>query len=161
MAKNPEAREWGARLIREVVDRAAAEGKTNSVLTRLAYVGAGSMDNITHMAAEMGFHLVIQPPEEDGTGRWYAMGGDWRELLKTMVFHFCNREDAELIADGKADKLECIYRKSRLADDLRSAGLRTESFTYWLCRRKVPTIESFCILALFEGFKIEWRKIPT
>ena len=159
MAKNLEAREWGAALIRQVVELAAAEGKTNSVLTRLAYIGAGSMDNIAHMAAGMGFQLVIQPPEEEGTGRWYAMGGSWRELLKTMVFHFCNREDAELIADGKADKLECIDRKSNLRTELQRAGLSTESFTYWLQRRKVPTIESFCILAMFEGFKIEWRRV--
>ena len=160
MARNKEARDWGAALLREVVERAAAKGKTNGVMTRMAYVGAGAMNNVANMAAGMGFRLVIQPPEERGSGRWYAMGGSWRELLKAMVFHFCNREDEELIANGLESKLENVVRPSNLSKELHEAGLSVESFTYWLQRNKVPTIESFCLLALFEGFGIEWREVP-
>lgn len=159
MAKNLEAREWSARLIREVVEMAAAEGKTNSSLTRMAYVGAGILDNVVNMARGMGYQLVIQPPEERESGRWYAMGGKWKDQLKAMVFHFMNREDEELIAAGKGDKLECLTRSSELRKALHEAGLNTECFTYWLQKGKVPTMETFCLLAMFEGFGIEWRRI--
>lgn len=159
MARNEEAREWGAALLRQVVEMAAADGKQNSVLNRMAYVGAGAVDNVVHMARGMGYQMVIQPPEERGSGRWYAMGGRWRDQLKAMVFHFCNREDAELIADGKENKLECVVRPSRLREELARSGLSVDSFTYWLQKGKIPTMESFCLLALFEGFGIEWRRV--
>ena len=159
MVKNKEARDWGAALLREVVERAAAKGKTNSEMTRMAYVGAGAMDRVANMAAGMGFRLVIQPPEERGSGRWYAMGGSWRELLKTMVFHWWNREDEELIATGNEDQLDRIFRKSEIRKQLHDAGLNADCFTEWLQNGKTPTMETFCLLARFEGFGIEWREV--
>lgn len=159
MAKNMEARRWGAELLREVVERARQKCRTNPMLTRMAYVGAGQVETAAKLAASLGYQLVIQPPEERGSGRWYAMGGKWKELLKTMVFHWWNREDEELIATGNESKLDYINRDSQIRRDLHDAGLSAECFTEWLQKGKTPTMETFCILALFEGFGIEWREI--
>lgn len=159
MARNLEARQWGAALLREVVERAKEKGKKDSVLTRLAYVGAGRMDVIEHLAGSLGFYLVIQPPEEYGSGRWYAMGRNWKELVKAMVFHFWTAEDEELIKHGTLDSIDNLTRRSERRKKLKDMGLDAESaFTGWLCRHKVPPIESVCILAMCEGFKIEWRE---
>ena len=159
MAKNIEARRMGARLLEDVVARAREKGKSNSLLTRMAYVGAGQIETITRAAAGLGFELVIQPPEEAETENWYAKGGKWKELLKTMVFHWWNREDDELIRSGNEHQLDLIYRKSEIRKKLYEAGLNADAFTEWLQIGKCPTIESFCILAIFEGFKVEWREI--
>ena len=159
MARNLEARQWGAALLREVVERAKEKGKKDSVLTRLAYVGSGRMDVIERLAASLGYYLVIQPPEQAGSGKWYAMGRNYRELLKAMVFHFWNAEDEELIKHGTLDSIDNLTRRSERRKKLKDMGLDAESaFTGWLCRHKVPPIESFCILAMCEGFKIEWRE---
>lgn len=159
MPRNPEAREWGAKLIRDVVNMARERRRTNATLTRMAYVGAGQLETIARIAASLGYRLVIQPPEERGSGRWYAMGGNWRELLKAMVFHWWNREDEELIAAGREDELDKIYRDTKIRTALREAGLKAVTITDWLQNGKVPTMESFCVLALFEGFGIEWREV--
>ena len=159
MPKNAEARRMGARLLRELVESARQQGKTNSFLTRMAYVGAGQIDTITRLSAGLGYQLVIQPPEEAGTDNWYAKGGKWKELLKTMVFHWWNREDEELLRTGNEHQLDLIFRKSELRNHLYEFGLNADCFTEWLQNGKCPTIESFCILAMFEGFKVEWRKI--
>ena len=160
MAKNEQAREWGAQLIRDVVNRARWKGGYIYQLAKMADVGAGSLAKVAELAGKLGFWLVIQPPEEDGTGRWYAMGGRWRDQLKAMVFHFWEREDAELIESGREAEIELIVRDTKLRRALADMGLGADSFTDWLKDGKVPTMESFCILALFEGFKIEWREIP-
>ena len=159
MARNLEARQWGAALLREVVERAMEKGKKDSVLTRLAYVGSGRMDVIERLAASLGYYLVIQPPEQAGSGKWYAMGRNYRELLKAMVFHFWTAEDEELIKHGTLDSIDNLTRRSERRKKLKDMGLDAESaFTGWLCRHKVPPIESVCILAMCEGFKIEWRE---
>lgn len=159
MARNLEARQWGAALLREVVERAKEKGKKDSVLTRLAYVGSGRMDVIERLAASLGYYLVIQPPEQAGSGNWYAMGRNYRELLKAMVFHFWTAEDEELIKHGTLDSIDNLTRRSERRKKLKDMGLDAESaFTGWLCRHKVPPIESVCILAMCEGFKIEWRE---
>jgi hypothetical protein len=77
-----------------------------------------------------------------------------------MVFHFWERENAELIESGRDAELELIVRDTKLRRSLADMGLGADSFTDWLQKGKVPTMENFCILALFEGFKIEWREIP-
>lgn len=160
MARNLEARQWGAALLREVVERAKEKGKKDSVLTRLAYVGSGRMDVIERLAASLGYYLVIQPPEQAGSGKWYAMGRNYRELLKAMVFHFWTAEDEELIKKGTVDSIDNLTRRSERRKKLHEMGLDAETaFTGWLGKnRKVPPIESFCILAMCEGFKIEWRE---
>lgn len=160
MAKNEQAREWGAQLIRDVYNRAKWKGGYIYQLSKMAEVGAGSLAKVAELAGKLGFWLVIQPPEEDGTGRWYAMGGKWRDQLKAMVFHFWEREDAELIESGREAEIELIVRETNLRRELADMGLSVDSFTTWLKDNVVPTMESFCILALFEGFKIEWREIP-
>ena len=160
MAKNEQAREWGAQLIRDVVNRARWKGGYIYQLAKMADVGAGSLAKVAELAGKLGFWLVIQPPEEDGTGRWYAMGGRWRDQLKAIVFHFWERETAELIDDGREVYVDAIDRESKLRDSLHDFGLNADSFTDWLQKGKVPTMENFCKIALFEGFKIEWREIP-
>lgn len=162
MAKNKMAREWGAMLIREVHDRAINRGGYVYELSRLARVGAGKIDKVSSLANSLGFRLAIQPPEEAGSGNWYTMGGKWRDQLKTMVFHFLERENAELIAEGRREDVDLIVRKSKLRDALHDSGLCADVFTEWLKYRnpKVPSMESFCILAMFEGFGLEWREIP-
>ena len=160
MAKNEQAREWGAQLIRDVVNRARWKGGYIYQLSKMADVGAGSLAKVAELAGKLGFWLVIQPPEEDGTGRWYAMGGRWRDQLKAIVFHFWERETAELIDDGREVYVDAIDRESKLRDSLHDFGLNADSFTDWLQKGKVPTMENFCKIALFEGFKIEWREIP-
>lgn len=160
MAKNEQAREWGASLIRDVVNRARWKGGYIYQLAKMAEVGAGQLRNVSELANKLGFWLVIQPPEEDGTGRWYAMGGKWKDQLKAIVFHFWERETAELIADMREAYVDAVDRESKLRDALHDFGLNADSFTDWLQKGKVPTMENFCILALFEGFKVEWREIP-
>lgn len=159
MPKNLEARRWGAELIREVVDKAREKGRTNTVMTRMAYVGAGQLETVSRIAAGLGYRLVIQPPEERDSGKWYAMGGNWRELLKTVVFHWWNREDAELIATGHENAVDNVTRDSQIRRDLRDAGLNASIFNDWMQCGKVPTMESFCLLCMFEGFGIEWREV--
>ena len=161
MAKNEEARKWGAQLLRDLVDMAREKGRYHTLLTRMAYVGAGQLETVSRLAAGLGYQLVIQPPEEKDSGRWYAMGGNWKELLKTMVFHWWNREDEELIATGNENQLDRVYRKSEIRNQLHDAGLNADCFTEWLQNGKTPTMETFCLLAQFEGFGIEWREIPN
>ena len=160
MAKNEQAREWGAQLIRDVVNRARWKGGYIYQLSKMADVGAGSLAKVAELAGKLGFWIVIQPPEEDGTGRWYAMGGRWRDQLKAIVFHFWERETAELIDDGREVYVDAIDRESKLRDSLHDFGLNADSFKDWLQKGKVPTMENFCKIALFEGFKIEWREMP-
>lgn len=161
MAKNEQAREWGAQLIRDVYNRARSKGGYIYQLAKMAEVGAGQLNKVCELAHRLGFWMVIQPPEEVGTWRWYAMGGKWRDQLKTMVFHFWERENAELLDDGRENDVDAIARKSKLRDALHDDfGLSADSFTDWLQNGKVPTMENFCKIALFEGFKIEWREIP-
>lgn len=159
MPKNAEAREWGASLIREVVDRAAQKGNWNYTMSRMARAGAGSLECVSRFADSLGYRLVIQPPEEKDSGRWYSMGGNWKEILKTMVFHWWTREDEELIKTGHEDYVDRVFRDTKLRRDLRDAGLSADSFTDWLQKGKVPTMESFCILAMFEGYGVEWREV--
>ena len=157
MARNETARAWSAELIRQLADHANQRGKTIYNLNRMATVGAGQVDTVARIAATVGYQLAIQPPEERGSGKWYAMGGNWRELLKTMIFHWWNREDEELIATGL--ETDTIDRVSNIRKQLKEAGLNARCFTDWLQNNKTPTMENFCILGMFEGFQIEWREV--
>ena len=158
MARNEEARSWGAALLNDVVKRALDKGKYDSKLARMALAGAGHLDKVTQLARGIGYQLVIQPPEET-ENNWYPYGGKWKELVKAIVFHFYNAEDEELIAAGRTDELEKLNRESERRTKLKNMGLDFSTVTQWMTKSTVPPLESFCILALCEGFKIEWREV--
>ena len=156
--RNEQARAWSAALIREFVEKARKKGKSCSILNRIAYIGAARMDVLFHYAQQYGFQLVIQPPEEQNN-KWYAMGGSWKEMLKAMVFHFWTAEDEEVLAAGRPEDLEKVTRQTERRTKLTRMGISIEAINGWLRRHQVPQMESFCILALCEGFKIEWREV--
>ena len=161
MPRNENAKTEAAEFIRKLNDLAHAKMRNSAELNRMSYTGSARLDTIAELAKSLGFYLVVQPPEET-ENKWYAMGGKWRDILKSMVFHFLERENAELVASGREKLLDAVHRDTEISEQLHQAGLNTGSFNEWLCRMngKKPSLESVFILADFEGFKLDWREMP-
>lgn len=156
--RNEKAHALAKSLILKLHDIAKARGKTDRTLVNMCYRESAQVDNLCAVANRLGYWLVIESPES--RGKWYNSGGQWRELVKRLVFHWWNRKDEELIRSGHAEKTDNICDTTELRRQLEAEGLSPVSFTEWLKNRKVPSFDSFCLLALFEGFGVDWREIP-
>jgi hypothetical protein len=156
--KNEKALLMSSELIRKVHALAAAKKRFSTAMNRFKYNGRASLKGVCEAAADLGYYLVIEPPEE--RGKWYNSGGQWRELLKRLVFHWWERKNAELILYGRDEEVDNISASTMLRKQLEEEGMSPLIFTEWLKERTVPSFENFCLLAMFEGFGVDWREIP-
>lgn len=119
--------------------------KGTSEIRAMAKSGKALLDSLCQLAARYGVYMVIQPPEEKFSARWYSCGKNWYEILKRVVFH-CY--DARVTYDDT--------RFQRLQEE---EGFRCdEKFHRWLVSRaSSPNFAAFVTLCDFEGFRISWR----
>lgn len=141
--------------IDQLIYFAIEKGLKNSSLDHVKKIKNVSLDVIVDIADSLGYRLALEPPEKN---LWFTCGGNWKDLLRMLVFHFWNLEDAELISKGKLNLVEEINRTSdRRVRLLKEFGMDAKCFTTWLQKGKIPSFESFLVLAAAEGFKVMWR----
>lgn len=156
---NDESKKMAAELTRKLYNLAKEKGRYNRYLTFAAATGGCRLADLSDAAKSVGYWLVIEPPEE--RGKWYNASGQWKELLKRLVFHWFERRNAWLVANGRAEETDNLYvMDTPLRRDLEAQGLSPVTFGQWLNKGVRPSFASFCLLAAFEGFRIDWREIP-
>lgn len=156
---NDEAKKQAAELTRKLYNLAKAKGRDNRYLTFAAATGGCRLVEIADAAKAVGYWLVIESPEE--RGKWYNASGQWKELLKRLVFHWYERRNQWLVANGRSEETDNLYvMNTPLRRELEAQGLSPVTFGQWLNRKVKPSFASFCLLATFEGFRVDWREIP-